>query len=360
MIVKDSPVTAREGRVRQREIAAQAGVSTSTVSRVLNNVAGISADLQRRVLAAATELGYQTLDSDAPGGRAGGRSALRHVGLFVSAIAIRKVIAPVYAAILHGAEEECRRQGMHLSYAVVEQGPEGATALAETVARNHIDGMALLAFEDHRQVEQILARDLPTVVVNTDHSTLPVDCVLGNDRAGVTLAMRHLLAHEHRRILHVTHLPRMNIRRRHDVYRAILEEAGLGYDPALVLDTGGPLSAQPAYAAMKRALAGRAPEFTAVLCANDNSANGALRALQEAGYHIPRDVSLVGYDDEPFAAFLSPPLTTIRIEREEIGVLAVRRLLERAARPALTPVRIELAARLIERQSVARARPGRG
>jgi LacI family transcriptional regulator len=84
-----------------------------------------------------------------------------------------------------------------------------------------------------------------------------------------------------------------------------------------------------------------------------------MRALQEAGLRIPEDVSIVGFDDVSTTAFLSPPLTTVRVECEELGALAVRRLIDRAVQPQLTPLRVELACRLIARQSVARARPRR-
>lgn len=79
-----------------------------------------------------------------------------------------------------------------------------------------------------------------------------------------------------------------------------------------------------------------------------------LRALQEAGRRVPEDISVVGFDDMGLAALLSPPLTTVRVEREGLGALAVRRLLERAADPGLTPIRVALGTRLVERQSVAR------
>ncbi|NJO84436.1 MAG: substrate-binding domain-containing protein [Blastochloris sp.] len=82
--------------------------------------------------------------------------------------------------------------------------------------------------------------------------------------------------------------------------------------------------------------------------------DGALRALQESSLRVPEDVSVIGFDDNPTAAFLIPPLTTVRVERAELGMLAVRRLVERAANPQLTPMRVELVCRLIERQSVAR------
>jgi LacI family transcriptional regulator len=86
------------------------------------------------------------------------------------------------------------------------------------------------------------------------------------------------------------------------------------------------------------------------------AAMGFMRAAQEAGLHIPQGASVIGFDDIASAAFLSPPLTTVRIEAAELATLAVRRLLDRAAAPNLTSIRVSLSCRLIERQSVARSR----
>jgi len=130
-----------------------------------------------------------------------------------------------------------------------------------------------------------------------------------------------------------------------------LEESGIGHDPALVLQTS--IAATPAYEAMQARLRTGQPDFSAVFCANDLTAIGAMRALRENGMRIPADISVIGFDDIPMAAHTDPPLTTVRIEREELGALAVRRLLDRVATPNQTPIHVELACRLIERQTVA-------
>jgi LacI family transcriptional regulator len=111
------------------------------------------------------------------------------------------------------------------------------------------------------------------------------------------------------------------------------------------------------YQHMRTFLASPHPEFTAIFVINDNTTMGVMKALQEFGLRVPQDVSLVGFDDMEFAAFLQPPLTTIRVERREIGRLAVQRLLDRLTNPGLIPIRIEVQTRLIERQSVATITP---
>lgn len=113
--------------------------------------------------------------------------------------------------------------------------------------------------------------------------------------------------------------------------------------------------APSSYAAIKRRLAEGPVDFTAILCGNDLTAIGVIHALEEADLRIPDNVSVIGYDDIPVAALLTLPLTTMRVEREEIGRLAVRRLVERARTPALTPIWVEVACTLIERGTVSAA-----
>jgi len=334
-------------RARQREIAAHAGVSISTVSRVFNKAPNISAATTQRVLSAAAELGYPTelLRS---------HTRLEHVTLLsrFPQSPNGPALEAFHADILGGVEAECRRQGTHFSYTAIEDDARSSSIVLDKVKRNQIDGLLLLAIDNRALVEQVLAADLPVVIINADHPGLPVDTLLPDNEGGPWLAVNHLVACGHRRILHVTHLERRTLRRRHKAYRAALEAAGVAYDPALVLDTQA--YQDEAYSAMHEWLARDHPPFTAVFCANDSLAAGVIRALHETGRHVPDDVSVVGFDDMPIAALLAPPLTTIRINREELGVLAVRRLVDRAALPTLTPMRFELGTHLIERQSVAR------
>jgi LacI family transcriptional regulator len=224
----------------------------------------------------------------------------------------------------------------------------------ERLRQNGVDGLLLLSIDDPAQIEAIRGLNAPLVMINVDQRELPLDTVLPDNRLGGLLAVRHLIAHGHRRILHVTASQRRTIRRRMEAYQAALAEAGIPFDPGLVIDV--PINAESAYEAMRRRLAEGAPDFTAAFCANDLAAMGLMRAAQEGGLRIPQDLSVVGFDDIATAAFLSPPLTTVRIETAELATLAVRRLLDRAAAPNLTPVRVSLACRLIERQSVARPR----
>ena len=163
--------------------------------------------------------------------------------------------------------------------------------------------------------------------------------------------MRYLIDNGHKRILHITQSKRRTIQRRAEAYQTALAEASISYDPQLVFEVE--INAEETYKAMIHRLAHEDIDFTAVFCANDLAAMGFMRAAQEVGLRIPQDVSVIGFDDIAPAAFLSPPLTTIRIETQELATLALHRLIDRAAQPNLTPIRVSLACHLIERRSVA-------
>jgi DNA-binding LacI/PurR family transcriptional regulator len=330
-------------RIQLSEIAQLAGVSTSTVSRVLNNKADtISEELQRRVLAAVAELNPE--QNPVP-------KSLEHVGL-VSSKLMDPSIDPFHTGILAGIEAECRRQGIHFSFTLLKPELETIPYLMDKVKQNHIDGLIFLAVDNRELLEQFLQQDLPAVLVNARHLELPMDTFLPDNQTGTTLVVNHLIKNGHRRIMHVNALDRWTVRLRHLVYRNVLEEAGLVYDPALVLKIASN-GANEAYEGMKQFLANNPPDFSAVFCVNDLAAIGVMKALREANLAVPTDISVVGYDDIAIVEFTDPPLTTIKVEREALGVKALKGLLDRAANPKQVPFCLELACQLIERQSVA-------
>jgi DNA-binding LacI/PurR family transcriptional regulator len=333
-------------RIQQREIAERAGVSVSTVSRVLNNVAGISETVTQKVLAVAAELGYQQGDTQPA-------NTLQNVFLLTS-LPQAPLLDPFHAEVLSAVEQECGRAGLHFGYASVRNGAARIELVAERLRRNTVDGLLLLSIDDAGLIEQIGALGLPTIMINVDRPELAIDTFLPDNSQGALLAMNHLIAQGHQRILHVTWSERSTIRRRREAYESALAGAGLPYDPRLVVEAK--MNADDTYQEMKRKLTEEKVDFTAAFCANDLGAMGFMRAAQEAGYRIPEDISVIGFDDIESAAYLSPPLTTVRIETVELAKLALKRLHDRVAAPELTPIRVSLACRLIERQSVARPR----
>jgi DNA-binding LacI/PurR family transcriptional regulator len=330
-------------RVYQRDIAEHAGVSVSTVSRVLSNVAGISESVQQRVLAAAAQLGYEGNKEKRP-------AQLQNVGLLTT-LPLAPSLDPFHADVLNGVEQACSEEGIHLSYATINNNALSDEKWLNRLQQSPIDGLLLLSLDDPVVVEQLRVLNLPIAMINVDIPDLLEDSFLPDNDQGALLAMRYLIEHGHQRILHITQSKRRTIQRRAEAYQFALAEAGIPYDPQLLFEVE--INPEATYTAMAHRLAQRAIDFTAVFCANDLSAMGFMRAAQEIGLRVPDDVSVIGFDDIAPAAFLLPPLTTIRIETQELATLALRRLIDRAAEPKLTPIRVSLSCRLIERRSVA-------
>lgn len=330
-------------RVYQRDIAERARVSISTVSRVLKNVGGISESVAQRVLAVAEELGYEVTADDKP-------EQLRNVTLLTS-LTLSPSLDPFHAAVLNAIEWACHQQEIHFNYASLSNGGSNADLVLGRLQRNPADGVLLLSLDDPALLEQVRALDVPIVMINVDALDAVEDAVLPDNYQGARLAMRYLLANGHTRILHITQSLRRTIQRRTQAYEDMLREAGIAFDPDLVVETE--INAEQTYKVMTQRLAQRGADYTAVFCANDLSAMGFMRAAQEYGLSIPGDISIVGFDDISSVAFLSPPLTTVRIDVRQLAALAVRRLMDRVADPNLLPVRVFLGCELIERQSVA-------
>ncbi|GCE09399.1 LacI family DNA-binding transcriptional regulator [Dictyobacter aurantiacus] len=329
-------------RVRLSDIATAASTSISTVSRVLNDIetVSISQEVKDRVLKAARSLGYQ-----------GKSNRLESINLFISAVEKYASQDLFHADIMAGVEAECRRHDIRLSYTLVEPGTYRTFFVLEKVRQSGSAGLIFLsAFEPH-VLASAQALNPRMVLLNGDYKDLAIDDFLPDNDGGARLAMRYLLEHGHRHILCITRCGRATIDRRHRAYREVLEEAGYDYNPALVVDTR--LWLDDVYERLKIFLMAPHPPFTAIFCGSDLAAIGAARALQERGLRIPQDISLIGFDDISVAAFMTPPLTTVRIERELLGRMAVRRLIERYTEPTLPSIRLELRCCLVERQSVA-------
>lgn len=330
------------GRVYQRDIAARAGVSISTVSRVLGDVSGISESVRERVLAAATELGYERKEGKQP-------SEIQSVSLLTS-LPLAPALDPFHAGVLHAVEQACSDAGVQLSYATFNNRASNDEKILSRLYQNPVDGLVLLSLDDPGVIEQIRSTNIPLVMINMDDPDVPEDAFLPDNCQGARLAMHYLIDKGHERILHITQSKRRTIRNRAEVYHSVLAEAGIPFDPGLVVESE--INAEETYTVMTERFAKKGRDFTAVFCANDLSAMGFMRAAQEVGLRIPQDVSVIGFDDIAPAAFLSPPLTTIRIESGVLADMALRRLIERVAKPNLTPIRVSLACQLIERQSV--------
>ena len=334
-------------RPTSADVATEAGVSRTTVSFVLNGRTDVKIpdDTRRRVIQAAERLGYHP---HAPARHlAGGRS---HVIALVLRQSTEQIAGDaVLVETLRGLAQVARSSGFRVMVEPLAPD-ELEVTYAALLREQHADGLVISGprVDDPSLVD--LMRDQFPIVVQGSLPGIGVTSVDVDNVAGARGAVDHLIALGHRRIACITNAPLVYTaaRDRLEGYRAALEAAGIEQRPELVAE--GEFDARSGHAAMVGLLA--RSSFGAVFVGSDVVALGAIGALREAGRRVPQDVSVIGFDDIPLAAYFDPPLTTLRLPAFELGQVAGRTLLERIADRAV-PERTLLPTELIVRASTA-------
>ena len=296
------------------DVAAHAGVSHITVSRVINNHPRVRPDTRSRVLRALQQLGYQP--NNAARALVTGRSQTIGVVCYNTAL-----YGP--AAALLGLERAASENGYFVN--IIGLKALNRTAVEDAVRRLRqqvVAGVVLVSPQSvMAEAFRRLPEDVPTVAL-WGYAGTPVPVVASAETLGARHATRHLLDLGHRNVWHLAGPKgRIGAEDRIRGWRATLEEAGIKPPPLLF----GDWSARSGHAATQRLIADRSA--TAIFVGNDQMALGVLRAIQEAGRTVPDDISVVGFDDIPDAAFYTPPLTTVRQDFLALGRETVRLLL---------------------------------
>jgi LacI family transcriptional regulator len=299
-----------------RHVAESAGVSPSTVSRVLNKTAQVAPEKQAAVHRAVQLLGYRP--SVVAQELARGRS--RAFGVLPQGIS-----SPFYGRLMKGVEQGLRGSGYYPIFASGEQPAEESQAI-ELFLSHRVDALILMGGQLPDEDVVRLSERMPMIAIGRSLRGLEHRCVRVENRAGGYKATRHLLDLGHTRIAHLTGLPwhADAIARRHG-YAAALADAGIPYDPSLVVE--GDFEEQSGYTGVEALLAAGV-RCTAIFTGNDQMACGAGLALLRQGLRVPQDVSIVGFDDQPHAAYSWPALTTVRQPTVEMGMASARALLE--------------------------------
>jgi DNA-binding LacI/PurR family transcriptional regulator len=308
-------VDAVEGRGPSlADVAALAGVSTQTVSRVSMGLDNVRPATRDRVLAAMAQLGY------APNTAA---RALRYGSFRTIGVIAHRLARTGESRTVEAVVEAARTEGYTVTLIDVENPSSDVVSAAATrLSHQAIDGLVIIRAETATPASLALPPRLPVVV--SDSRFVGHHPAVGADQSGgARSATQHLLDLGHRTVHHVAGpADSAPAQVRAEAWRATLDAAGSPV-PEIV---EGDWSAASGYDAGRRLAAD--PDVTAVFCANDEMAAGVLRALHEAGRAVPRDVSVVGFDDILLAEHLWPPLTTVVQDFDEIGRRLVARLLE--------------------------------
>jgi DNA-binding LacI/PurR family transcriptional regulator len=326
-----------------RDVAARAGVSHQTVSRVINDNPNVADGTRERVLTAIRELGYVP----SPMARGLISNQTRSIGVVADDISDQ-----FFARVVAGAEAEARRRGYYLMIGSVEPDDDHRAYLRLMLERR-VEGLILARPSVSLSSDELLPAKKGGVPIISVAAELPGFSLVDVDNIqGGYDATRHLLDRGHRAIATVLG-PREwpSSAARFDGYRRALGEAGLAEDTALVehaSDWGLESGRAAAASLLQRGVA-----FTALFAHSDLIALGAIRQLRESGRRVPEDVSVVGYDDLPVAAYVDPPLTTVHQPMHEVGALAAALVLNQlAGRDGAAGTHL-LPAELVIRESVA-------
>ena len=329
------------------DVAARAGVSTATVSRVLAGLGRARPETRTRVLAAARELDYRPSEI----ARSLKRRSTQTLGLIITDIE-----NPYFPQLVRSVEDASRAAGYSVLLCNAADDPEREASYLDLLVDRRVDGLIIAASSlGVRQAEWLTAPPIPVVLVNTEAPEAGLPTITSDNAAGGRLAAEHLLAFGHHRFGYLMPPPRnVDGPARLAGVRAALHDAGCP-DEALTVAQGDALVGGGEAAAID--LLERVPDTTAILAYNDLMAIGALRALRQSGRRVPSDASVVGFDDVPVAAYVEPALTTISQRTEEMGRWAVARLVGDDEAGAAEPETVQLPVDLHVRDSTGPA-PG--
>jgi LacI family transcriptional regulator len=340
---------ARVAAVTLRDVARAAGVHPGTVSRALNPAteALVNEDTVRRVRAAAARLGYR------PNPMARGLKTNRS---YTVGVLVPDIQNPLFPPIIRGIDDRLAAAGYTPLIANTENDPQRERQDFEALRARQVDGfITATARLDHELLDAVAASGAPLVLVNRRVEDGGLPSAVADDREGARQAVAHLVALGHRRIAHLAGPQEISTGRgRLEGFEAAMAHAGLEVDPALVRFARA--FTEPEGARVCEELLAGDVGFTAVVAGNDLLALGCYDVLERRGMRCPQDLSVVGFNDMPFADRFHPPLTTVHIPHYELGAAAADLLLERLADPATSPRDVELQTRLVVRGST--ARPG--
>lgn len=327
-----------------KQVAARAGVSTATVSYVLNGTGTVTDETRRRVLDAVTALHYQPRHAARS---LRGRS--RTLGVTIAGPAGR-LSDPVLAELVAGLADAAALRGYYLLLAPLGEDqpePELCLSLART---GRVDGLVLLDMQvDDARAQALCEAGVPHVCAGPPPESCASPAVVVDGQGAAQAATEHLLGLGHRRI-GLIQLPSelAESEPRYQGYADALAAAGIEPDPQLIVEGGR--AEEDGFQAMAELL-GAAERPTAVLACSDELAFGAMHAVYDAGMAVGREVSLVGFDDTPRAAHSQPPLTAVRQPRRAVGEHLAALLDDAVQGKAGAHTRVTLGARLMVRRS---------
>jgi len=328
-------------KITINEVAKMAGVSSPTVSRVINKYPYVKKETYNRVMEAIGKLNF--VPSAVARNLVMGRSLLQTSTLAIGLLFGFNISRShtYFSKIVDIIERELRKKNYYLIFSKCDE------FVPSMVRDEVIQGIIILSHVNPETLAALKQKNVPVVLVDSDPDIEGAECIIPDFQKGVSLALSYLIGLGHKRIGMINGpLGHYFSQASLESYKGVLEKNSIAFDASIVVD--GDFSLLSGYQAMKQLLSLPSPP-TAVF-ANDETAIGAMRAIEEKGLKIPKDIALVGFDDIDLSSYTIPSLTTIRVSREKIGELAVKKMFDWIAEkekhvPTKTIVPVELVVR---------------
>ncbi|MDO8882542.1 MAG: LacI family DNA-binding transcriptional regulator [Pseudotabrizicola sp.] len=328
-------------RIRLDDLATACGVSIATVSRALSGAPGVRPELVEKIQRKAQEFRY-ALPSTLSGQR---------LLILASPAAMEDYARSQFTLnVMQGIEEQAKLLRAAVMTQPITSTEQERQTLAEVANDPSVAGLLFLTLDDEDMLTAARASRKPVVLVNGDDPLMQLSSVAPSNRAAATMATDYLMRLGHRRILFLSRRGRRTIERRFEGWRDRMTLGGVALDAGLQIDVADWLP-DCAAQAVKDRIQRHGVDFSAVLCASDSLAMGCMQGLASLGLSVPGDVSVLGMDGLAQGAFFTPPLTAIEMPMRHIGAAAVDLLRDLSFGAHMPARRIELACRLIERQS---------
>ncbi len=330
-------------RVRLEDIARHCGVSLSTVSRALAGEKGVRPEIRAKVIAMA-----QTQNYAMPVSLAG-----RKVILAASSDAMIDYVRNQFTYhVLEGLNSRAKILDVEIVTQPIGNSEDDFSLLEKISTREDVAGFLFLTLDEENILTLINRLKKPAVLINGDDPLMRLSSVTPCNRSASRMAANYLAKLGHRKIAFMMRRGRRTIERRYEGWRDALVHIGCTDISGLVMEVDDWLP-ELATRAIGKHIKRHGLNFSAILAAGDSLAAGAMLGLQQAGYNVPADVSVMGMDDLPQAAFCNPPLSTIHIPMHEIGAAALDLLLGNLGGLPSPTRRVELACHIVKRSSAA-------
>ena len=330
-------------RIKLTDIAAKTGYTVGTISKALQNKEGISQETREAIMKAAKEIGY-IANAQAGGLRSGSSKTI--------AIIVSDIANPLFSIEIKICVEELEKHGYRAIVMGTEERPEREEQAVISALSKNVDGVLLCPTQkDTRSIELLRQNGMPFVLMGRRFEDTQDNYVVCDDDRGGYLAGKHLAQLGHRRVLVISADPHISSsRERLSGFCRAMEEEGIPVDPRLIIHSDA--SAHDSGRMIDELLAGD-PDFTAIFTFSDYIAWEVIYALNRHGIQVPRDVSVMGFDDIQSHIRFPPPLTTVHFPKRLVSGNSVELLLKRIVRGGDTPVQQVLDAYLVVRETTA-------